>query len=172
MLDRNTVIRDRHIPAKAGKDGKRHGPDPDPRTSVTMQDDGATVTLFFDPGTAWTSEALLLEVRLTPPESGEPFEPSRAMVRLPLHIRYARASLRHDRADKVAALRALRDVDVTRRGLSNDLLRAVALTYDSLIAEGEPHPVKALAAMHGVNKSTASRWVSAARSRGFLDGST
>jgi hypothetical protein len=166
MLDRNTVIRHPHEPGEL-RNGKRE-PHPDPRVSVTIQDDNATVALFFDAATAFGGEAPLLEVRLTPPDSDEPFEPHQATVRLPLHVRYARASLRHDRADIKAALRALREVDVTRRGLSADFLRTVAQIHDSLIAEGEPHPVKALAAMQQVDKSTASRWISAARSRGYL----
>jgi hypothetical protein len=90
------------------------------------------------------------------------------MPNLPLHLQYARASLAHRAHDVVAALRALRQVSSTRRGLSDDFLRLVAQLYGSRVAESEAYPVKALAAMQHVDKSTASRWVSAARDRGLL----
>jgi hypothetical protein len=87
---------------------------------------------------------------------------------LPLHTRYARASLTWKHEGAAAALRALQGVDERRRGLSDDRLRVVAEIYEGLVAEGERHPVKALAAMQHVDKSTASRWITAARQRGLL----
>ena len=47
-------------------------------------------------------------------------------------------------------------------------LRLVAQRYETLVAEGERYPITALAAAERVHKSTASRWVSAARRRGLL----
>jgi DNA-binding MarR family transcriptional regulator len=63
----------------------------------------------------------------------------------------------------------LRRIGKTRRGLSDDQLRIIARLYETLIAEGERYPVKALAEAQDVDKSTASRWVSAARRRGLLE---
>lgn len=132
-----------------------------------MHEDGATLTLFFDPDGALTGEAALLEIRLSPAPSGE-FEPWRLMPKLPLHAQYARASLVRSQGDAAGAIRSLRQVDTTRRGLSDEFLRAVADVYASLVAEGERYPVKALAASQHVDKSTASRWLSAARNRGLI----
>ena len=46
--------------------------------------------------------------------------------------------------------------------------RTIATTYESLVAEGEPHPVKALSENNHVTISAASRWVNEARQRGYL----
>jgi hypothetical protein len=157
MLDRDTVI-------------TSPGPnDPDQRLTVEIQEEGATLTLFFDRERAFAGDAPLLEVRLTPAAGGG-FEPWRLLPKLPLHSRYARAALRHDRGDAAGALRALREIDTTRRGLSDDSLRIIAELYQSLIAEGERYPVKALALTQHVDKSTASRWIKAARDRGLIGG--
>jgi hypothetical protein len=135
--------------------------------SVEMQADGARLTLFFDPETAWTGKAPLVEVRLTPTTGGE-FMPWLLMPKLPLHLQYARASIAHKRSDAATALQALRQVGKTRRGLGNDFLRIIAMQYEALVAEGERYPIKALAAAMSADKSTASRWVKEARRRGLL----
>jgi hypothetical protein len=44
----------------------------------------------------------------------------------------------------------------------------VAAVYNALVEEGEPHPVKAMAAMYDRTISAASRWIDGARQRGFL----
>ena len=164
MLDKDTVIRHPHAATKAR--GQKARID-DPRTSVAMQEEGATLTLFFDPDRAMAGDAALLEVRLEPAADGQ-FEPWRLLPRLPLHMTYARAILawRHD--DAATALDALRELGSTRRGLSDNFLSTVAHIYASLVAEGERYPIKALAAAQHVDKSTASRWVTTARQRGFL----
>lgn len=167
MRDRDTEIRHPHDANITRKAGRKHVDVIDPRVSVSMQEEGATVTLFFDPERALAGDAPLLEVRLTPPVSGE-FAPWGLMAKLPLYSAYARASLTWEHDNAAAALRALRKVNRTRRGLSDDQLRAVAETYEALVADGERYPVKALAALQHVDKSTASRWISAARKRGFL----
>ena len=168
MLDRETVIRVPHHQSVTRKDSRTRRKVHDPRVSVAMQEEGATLTLFFDPDTALSGDAPLLEIRLTPATGGE-FEPWRLLPNLPLHLRYARAWLSWRRDDAGAALRALREVSSTRRGLSDDFLHTVAQIYGALVAEGEKYPVKALAAAQHVDISTASRWVTAARARGYLD---
>jgi hypothetical protein len=122
----------------------------------------------YDPDTALSGDAPLLEIRLSPAASGT-FEPWRLLPNLPLHLQYARAALAQKQGDVDAALWALRQVSSTRRGLSHDFLRIVAQLYGSLVAEGERYPVKALAKAQHVDVSTASRWIKAARSRGLLD---
>lgn len=168
MRDRDTVIRNPHDATAIREGGKTRWVTHDPRVSVEIQEEGAAVTLFFDPDRALAGDAPLLEVRLTPTAGGE-FAPWKLLPELPKYTAYARASLTWDTDGAGAALRALRKVNRTRRGMSDDQLRAVAESYESLIAEGEQHPVKALAALQHVDKSTASRWISAARARGLLD---
>jgi hypothetical protein len=170
VRDRDTVIRSPHDATAIREGGKTRWVKQDPRVSVEMQEEGATVTLFFDPERALAGDAPLLEVRLTPTAGGE-FAPWKLMAKLPIYTAYARASLTWETESAAAALRALRRVNITRRGMSDDQFRAVAETYESLIAEGERYPVKALAALQDVDKSTASRWISAARARGFLPAS-
>ena len=169
MRDRDTVIRHPHDETVTRKDGRTKTWINDPRTSVAMQEEGATLTLFFEGGDpVWTGESPLLEIRLRPTAGGE-FEPWRLLPNLPLHLQYARASLAWRRDDAAAALRALRKVSSTRRGLSDDFLRLVAQLHESLVTEGEAYPVKALAKMQHVDNSTASRWITAARARGFIE---
>jgi hypothetical protein len=168
MLDRDTVIRSPHDVTVTRKGGRTERQVHDPRVSVAIQEEGATLTLFFDADTAWSGDAPLLEIGLSPTASGE-FEPWRLLPNLPLHLQYARASLARQHGDVDAALRALRKVSSTRRGLSDDFLRIVAQIYESLVTEGERYPVKALAKAQHVDVSTASRWVTAARDRGLLE---
>jgi len=167
MLDRDTVIRDPHDVVVTREEGRTKRRTIDPRLSVEMQDEGAALTLFFDRDTAYTGEARLLEVRLTPTAGGT-FEPWNLMPDLSLRLTYARARLAWEHHNAAAALRALRQISSTRRGLSDAFLRIVAQLHESLVAEGEPYPVKALAKTQQVDKSTASRWVTAARARGLL----
>jgi hypothetical protein len=77
-----------------------------------MQEQGAAVTLFFDRELAFTGDAQLLEIRLSPPASGN-FDPWRLMPDLPLHLAYARASLAGRNDDVVAA--QMRCGELTRR---------------------------------------------------------
>lgn len=137
----------------------------DPRGSVRIEEDSATLLVFFEPEGIWTGKAPLLEVRLLPTAAGT-FEPWRLMPRLPQYLQYARATLARD--DTTAAIRALRETNSTRRGLNDDFLKLVAQDYIALAAEGEPYPVKTIAENQPVDKSTASRWITAARARGFL----
>jgi hypothetical protein len=54
-----------------------------------------------------------------------------------------------------------------RRALTNDFLSLIAEQYETWGA-GQGRAVTEIANAHGVNRSTASRWVQAARDRGFL----
>lgn len=167
MDDRETVVRSPHDATVSRTGGRRHVQVDDPRTSVSIQEEAATLTLFFDPEKAWTGDAQLLEVRLSPTAGGE-FRPWVLLSRLPRHLQYARATLANKRGDITAALQALREHGKTRRGLSDDFLREIAQLYERLVAEGEPYPAKVLAEHQHAHKSTVSRWISAARQRGLL----
>jgi hypothetical protein len=90
------------------------------------------------------------------------------MPMVPLQVQYARAALARRDGDMVAALRAMQQVNSPRRGLRDEFLELVAQLYTSLVNEGEPYPVKTIAETQHVDISTASRWVSAARTRGYL----
>lgn len=180
MRHRDTVVRFPHDEWTDG-DGREISHDEwikgdreprDPRMSVTMQEEGATLTLFFDGadlGKAFRGEAPVIEVRLEPSPGGT-FEPWRLLPNLPLHLQYARAAVAQKRNDADAALRALRATNSPRRGLNDDFLRAVAEKFKSLTAEGEPYPAKAIARSEHADKSTVSRWLKAARDRGLLAG--
>jgi hypothetical protein len=162
-----TVLRQPHDAHSERIDGRKVTTVNDPRTSITIQEEGSEISLFFDPDRAFAGDATLLEVRLTPAPDGT-FEPWRLLPNLPLHTQYARAVLANSRQDIVGALSALRQSNAPRRGLSNDFLRTVARLHESLVSEGERYPVKAIARSQRVDISTASRWVAAARKRGFL----
>jgi hypothetical protein len=142
--------------------------DNDGRISVAVQDQGATLTLFFPAETGLSGEADPVEVRITPPASGK-FEPWRLLPQMPLYAAHARALLAYDTRGRWAALLALQEANAPGRGLSDGFLRMVAEAYRALVAEGERYPVKAMAASQHRDKSTVSRWISAARQRGFLE---
>jgi hypothetical protein len=165
--DRDTVIRSPHDVAVTRERGRTIRRVIDPRVSVSVQEEGATLTLFFDPETALSGEAPVREIRLTPTAGGE-FQPWQLLPRLPHHLHYVRGVLARRPDVASAGLDALRQMGRTRRGLSDEWLRIVAQRYESLVADDERYPIKALAAMEHADKSTASRWVSAARKRGFL----
>src|SRR5215207_4266820 len=110
MLDRDTVISIPHdVTVTRTKHGRTRRKVHDPRVSVAMQEEGATLTLFFEPDTALSGDAPLLEIRLTPAAGGE-FEPWRLLPNLPLHLRYARARPAWKRGEASAALQALGQV--------------------------------------------------------------
>ena len=69
-----------------------------------------------------------------------------------------------------AAADVLRHIAGPGRGLSDGFYRVIASSYKALVAEGEPHPGKALGEKHHVTISAASRWLTEARRRGPLDG--
>jgi hypothetical protein len=167
-VNRDTEIRVPHDVEITREGGQTKRDKLDPRVSVSMQEQGATLTLFFDPETALRGDSPLLEVRLTPAAGGA-FEPWQLIPKLPRRVQYARACLARREGDIESALSAFREEGKTRRGLSDDFYRVVAEEYAALVAEGEPHPIKALAKLKSADKSTVSRWVSAARARGLLD---
>jgi hypothetical protein len=79
------------------------------------------------------------------------------------YLEYARSILRFEDEKTRDALRNLGKAGRTKRGLSIDFISGIADDYRELVAGGEPHPVKTLAAMHQVEISTASRWISRAK---------
>jgi hypothetical protein len=169
VLDRETVITHPHDAAVITRRvGKRHVAIRDPRTSVAMVEGGVKLTLFFEGDTAFTGEASPVEIRLEPHEGSEVFDPWRLMPKLPLYVSYAKAALAWNEEDVRRTLSALRSAGTSRRGLGDQFYRTVAEAYKSLLDEGERHPVKALAGMQPVDISTASRWISEARRRGYL----
>jgi hypothetical protein len=154
MQDRDTVIRHPHSKA-------------DRRTSVTMKTRGCDLVLFFDD---LSGDGPVRELRLLPDTATlDPGVFRQFMPQAPLYFQYARAAIKFDRGQVRESLVALRDVGATRRGLGEDFYRQVARQYETLIAEDEKHPVKALAAMNYVTISTASRWISGARARGLIE---
>ncbi len=62
----------------------------------------------------------------------------------------------------------LRELGGPGRKLPDSFYRRIADLYNDLIAEGEPHPIKAIKQMEHVTMGAASRWVQGARDRGYL----
>jgi len=88
---------------------------------------------------------------------------------LPMYIDYARAEIEWNRGDAARALEMLRtEAGKSRRGLSDKFYMEIAAEYEALVQEGDPHPIKSMAAKRPVHKSRASRWVKEARSRGYI----
>ena len=110
-------------------------------------------------------EGPLLEVRILPdtkelaPRTLREFLPKASQ-----YVRYARAVLTNDKDVWRSSAQALRQVGATRRAAwARTSIASSRKTTRPGIAEGEPYPVKALADMHQVGISTASRWVKGAR---------
>jgi hypothetical protein len=147
--------------------------DTDPRPSVSMKDRGVEVIVLFDDTsfkTAGAENANITEIRLQPAKPG-PLDTgalSALMPRAGLYVRYARALSAMEFATLEEKARLLRDFGSTKRGLTDELLETIAGQYLALQAEGERHLVKTIATLHSVDISTASKWISRARSRGFL----
>jgi len=158
MLDQETVI--------YGPGTDPDAPDDD-RTRVTMRTHGCKLVLCFaDPG----RQGPVLELSVLPDTAElSPQVLREFMPRAPLFLLYARAAMSEKTEEWLASSRALRDLGSTRRGLTPEFYRLIALNYEALVAEGEPHPVKALAAMHDSTISSASRWLKEARRRGLIE---
>jgi hypothetical protein len=65
--------------------------------------------------------------------------------------------------------KTLREVGGPGRGLDDDFYRMIAEHYKTLVDEGEPHPTKALGETHHVTISAASRWITEAKRRGYIE---
>ena len=89
------------------------------------------------------------------------------LPRLDLFLAPARAALDWDFGKMREAGEKLRAVNRPGRGLSPEFLQYIAVEYQTLVAEGERYPIKALAARYQpIHPSAVSRWISAARARG------
>jgi hypothetical protein len=156
MLDRDTVVY-----------GPGSRPDGDPRVCIEMHDRGCQLEFFFED---LAGDGPILEIRLLPDAKNlTPGSLRELMPQAAVYTRYARATIKHQRSEAAEHIAALRELGATRRGLPPEFYRRVASNYRALVAEREQHPVKALAAMHSVTISTASRWISEARRRGYIE---
>lgn len=166
MLDSETVIQVPHDATVTRVRGKKQVEVHDRRVSVSMRDRGVEIVFFFDD---LSGEGPVREIRLLPDkENLSPHVLRRLMPQSALYARYARAAMQFKAGEAREALKALRDLGSTRRGLGDDLYRIVAHNYMALLADGERYPVKALAGMHYVSEPTASRWIKGARERGYI----
>jgi hypothetical protein len=141
----------------------------DKRVSVHIRENGCVLQLWF---ADLSGEGPVLEQRLLPDNGSGGLEPHKLrefVPRSPLYVSYARAALQFRRGDALQYAAHLRDVGGPRRGHTDEFYRQIARDYKTLIDEGEKHPVKALAAMHRVVISAASKWLSTAREKGLVD---
>jgi hypothetical protein len=150
---------------------------PDGPPTVVIKHRGLRLVLRFAPGD-FAAEGDVQELRLLP--DAEALR-SKALRRFApaaeLYLAFARAHLRKwgpegtpetRRENLAAAADALREIAGPGRGLTDEFYRTIATTYEALVAEGEPHPVKALSENNHVTISAASRWVKEARRRRYL----
>jgi hypothetical protein len=150
-------------------------PDGPPTAVVTHR--GCQLVLRFAPED-FRGEGQLQELRLLPgskqlgPRHLRQFAPQAE-----LYLAYARSAMRifgpegtveSRRENFRGAADALRQIGGPGRGLSDQFYRTIAKNYAALVAEGEPHPIKALKEIHHVTISAASRWVKEARRRGYI----
>jgi hypothetical protein len=85
------------------------------------------------------------------------------------YVAYAQAEMAMERDDRAAAIETLRVSGRGRRGFDDRFYREIAAEYNALVGAGERHPIKALAeARAPIHKSRASRWISEARRRGYI----
>lgn len=156
MQDSETTIRTPHSRDDPGRD------------SVSIKDRGVELLLFFD-----RRDARVVEVRLLPGvEQLSPAKLREFLARSTYYERYARAEIEDfwgDPTRTVALAKRLRDFGSTRRGLSDEFYGVIARDHAALVAEGEPHVVKAMAAMHSVTPGAASRWIKEAELRRYID---
>jgi hypothetical protein len=150
---------------------------PDGPPTVVIKHRGLRLVLRFAPGDL-AAEGDVQELRLLP---GDEALNSKALRRFApdadLYLAFAQAHLRKwgpegtpetRRGNLAAVADALRQIAGPGRGLTDEFYRAIATSYEALVAEGEPHPVMALSENNHVTISAASRWVKEARRRGYL----
>jgi len=128
---------------------------------------GLELQLFF---ANYAGDAELVEVRVLPADDKAVELPllRRVMSQADLYLALARSAIGWRREDMYGAVKALREVGRPGRGLPDEFFRAIGESYRALVAEGEPHPVKALGEKHHGSISAASRWLKEARRRGYV----
>jgi hypothetical protein len=139
----------------------------EPRPMVEIRTDGCLLQLFF---ADLSGKGPVLEQRLLPDGSDglKPHRLRELIPRWPLFADYARAAIQFRRDDALRVAAHLHDVGGPGRGHTDEFYRLVARDYQTLLDEGERHPVKALALMHNVVISAASKWLSVARDKGLI----
>jgi len=151
---------------------------PDGPPTAVLKHRGCELVLRFAPGD-FAGEGDIQELRLLPgtadlrPRVLREFAPDAEQ-----YLAFARAAMRifgpegtpEERDENFrAAADVLRHIAGPRRGLSDEFYKVIATSYASLVAAGEPHPVKALHKKHHVTMSAASRWLKEARRRGLIE---
>jgi len=166
VRDKDTVIRTPHDATVTRVEGKKHVEVHDPRTSVTIKEHGCELVLFF---ADFGRQGPVREIRILPDTKElKPATLRQFLPNAPRYVQYARSVFTSKADSWRSSALALRKLGATKRGLGEDFYRIVAESYAALIAEGEPHPVKALAQLHHVGISTASRWIKEARRQGLI----
>jgi hypothetical protein len=86
------------------------------------------------------------------------------LARFSQYVQYARAQVEFQEAQETPGAKP----SGRRRELTDDFLSEIAGQYRAWSA-GQGRAVTEIANAHGVNRSTASRWVAAARARGYIE---
>lgn len=84
------------------------------------------------------------------------------------YLEIARHALVLDRVGVAGALKRLRGAGRKPARLTDDFYRLIAADYEAHRQAGG-HPGRELAAKHHADPGTVSRWIKAARERGFLE---
>jgi hypothetical protein len=150
---------------------------PDGPPTAVVHHHGIKLELRFAPGD-FPGNGDVQEIRLLPDVNTlTPSVLRRIAPDAETYLAFARAALRwFDPADDPKTKQArLRDAAQTLRTLGgpgrrhpDEFYRRIGESYNGLVADGEPHPVKAVARLHVGTISAASRWIKEARSRGYI----
>jgi hypothetical protein len=151
-----------------------------PATAVIIHR-GLKLVLRFDEGD-FAGKGPVREIRLLPDTQPLDTAALRFMPGAAIYFHHARAAMATFGSTEGTAeerwarfsetLEPFRKVAGPGRGYSPRFYELLAEQYKALVAEGDPHPIKALAEIHHVKISTASKWMKEARrpERGLLDG--
>ena len=152
---------------------------PTPTAVITHR--GCKLVIRFEGEDDTEGEGPLHSVEILPgDEALEPPAVRQFVPQFPRYLAYAQAAMRilgdrHGIPDEARwerftrAAEPLRSLGGAGRALPPEFFRHIADEYRELVGDGEPHPVKAIGDRHVVTISAASRWVTEARRRGFLE---
>jgi Helix-turn-helix domain len=161
----------------------------DPRNTVTMREPGTPwpirfhflrlgddetdevelLNIGFDIGEVLTLPAGEVKTQLeTVPEAVDAVALQRIANNYGTYLEIARQALVLDRVGVTGALQRLRGAGRKPARLTDDFYRLIAADYEAHRQAGG-HPGRELAAKHHADPGTVSRWIKAARERGFLE---
>jgi hypothetical protein len=147
-----------------------------PPTAV-IEHYGLRLVLRFGKGDVW-GDGPVREIRLQPDTLPLEQAAPRVLRNAALYFKLARDNMRlfgpegtpQERIERAQhALELFHDAAGPGRGLAPPFYSLLAEQYKALVDSGEPHPVKAIAGMHGVEIATSSKWLKETERRGLIE---